>query len=839
MADFGKYFRAYMYMQDILKNDFTYNYITEGLKDGDKGEDKLDGKTNEKVIDMEWVVAIEETLPYIQKAIDEQRRFIKQVDNLVRVELAKKIGPESVKHLSQHTNFIAKVEGDMVTPNKILTIEREESFAIYENRVLMTLIRKALHFVDDKYSKMKDVPNDSYNKISMVRHIDFNYINESHETLADDLDVLDVSQLSDFDRIRRIRTTLNEFLNTQLIKEISKEPEVRPPLTQTNLLKKNPNFKKVVELWNFLDSYKRKGFEVVSEEYNGKMTDTVQQDVYFAMGFQHFMMSIATNPGLRSILKEQYDAENARIAEEESKPQKTREAVMQAQLDAVRKEEMEIRLREIREREKKILDLTNEIKNLKVIIDQKEQQILTLRGRVSALEDRLEEVKAELQQTKLKLMEAEKRIAELEEENQQLKDTIEELNKTIDELNQTIDTLNKKIVELNNRILVLVQENARLQTKVKEQETVIAEQKAHIEELETQVAEQLAKIAALTQSLEKCHAQIEEDNRRITDLTEKNENLTETLQNERVQHKDTVNKMKSDFAEEKQQMNDAHSAEVESLNHKFNDAEAEHNTYVAKLNADFAAKANETEQKHLKELADKEEAHRNELVEIKEANLKSSAANDAAHASELKKAYKSVDKKVEQAEKACEKRMKAKVAEIKKEAQAEIRKAEKKAGEKISLAKEEVKSIKDVGDLFVRDFGFGSVAVVSKYAEELAKFGKLSIADELMDAQKSVRSLCICRSKKGVMLAGYSRNGADVYKIYKKQADLEVAFSDLCSKLKSAGRLPLVITFSGVDRPFVMNFENIVRDATKRKTTVFHNKTLKANGFVSVYFGKE
>lgn len=166
-------------------------------------------------------------------------------------------------------------------------------------------------------------------------------------------------------------------------------------------------------------------------------------------------------------------------------------------------------------------------------------------------------------------------------------------------------------------------------------------------------------------------------------------------------------------------MNDAHSAEVESLNHKFNDAEVEHNTYVAKLNADFAAKANETEQKHLKELADKEETHKNELAEIKEANLKSSAASNAAHASELKKAYKSVDKKVELAEKACEKRMKAKVAEVKKEAQAEIRKAEKKASEKISLAKDEIKSVKDTGDLFVRDYGFGSVAVVSNMPKSL------------------------------------------------------------------------------------------------------------------------
>ena len=88
MADFGKFYRAYMYMQELLQNDFTYNDIIESFKDGDKGDDSLTGKTNEKVIDMDWVEAIEDALPYIQKAIDEQRRFIKQIENVVRIELA-------------------------------------------------------------------------------------------------------------------------------------------------------------------------------------------------------------------------------------------------------------------------------------------------------------------------------------------------------------------------------------------------------------------------------------------------------------------------------------------------------------------------------------------------------------------------------------------------------------------------------------------------------------------------------------------------------------------------------------------------------------------------------
>lgn len=702
MADFSKYYRAYMYMQELLKNDFTYNYINEGFKDGDKGNDSLDGKTNEKVIDMDWVVAIEETLPYIQKAIDEQRRFIKQVENVVRIELARKVGPESVKHLSQHTNFIAKVDDDgMVTPNKILTTEREESFAIYENRVLMTLIRKALLFVDDKYSKMKDVPNDSYNRIQMERHVNFNdkkidfsinYINESHDKLADDLDVLDVSELSDFDRIRRIRTTLNEFLNTQLMREIAKEPEVRPPITQTNLLKKNPNFKKAMELWTFLDSYKRTGFEIVSEEYQGKMDEQIQQDVYFAMGFEHFMMSIATNPGLRNILQQKYEEENARIAEEDAKPEKIRESLIKAQIDAVRKEEMEIRLREIREREKKILDLTNEVKNLKVTLEQKEQQILTLKGQISALQDQIEELKEELKQTKLKLLEAENEIKALKEENQALKDKIEELNKTIDELNNKIAELNEQIRVLNDRIQVLMQENARMQSKIQEQEKIIEEQTARIEELEKQTAEQLAKIAALTDNLAKCEAEIESNKKEIASLTQRNEKLVTTLQDERTAHKEKVEQMNADFAAKTKAAEEQFNSEKKSLQKQIDDSEAAHTKYVAQLNAEFADKANQAEQKRIKELADKQAEHEKQIEQIKLSNDKASAAVEAKHASEVRKVQKSVDRRVEAAQKAAEKLYNAKIKELKSQQAREIAEVKRKAKEEIRLAKQKAKA---------------------------------------------------------------------------------------------------------------------------------------------------
>ena len=66
---------------------------------------------------------------------------------MVKVELARKVTVESVIHLTQHTNFIQKIDenGD-VKPSKILNINREESLDTYENRFIFTLLNNLRNF---------------------------------------------------------------------------------------------------------------------------------------------------------------------------------------------------------------------------------------------------------------------------------------------------------------------------------------------------------------------------------------------------------------------------------------------------------------------------------------------------------------------------------------------------------------------------------------------------------------------------------------------------------------------------------------------------------------------
>lgn len=734
MVDFSKYYRSYRYMQDLLKSDFTHNYIEEALKDGDEGKDSISGKTNEKVIDMDWVIAIEETLPYIQKAIDEQ-----------------------------------------------------ESFAVYENRVLLTLIHKALMFVDDKYSKMKDVPNDSYNNITMNRHLELNqqkldfsvnYVNENHENMAENLDVEDIESLSDFDRIRRIRQGLNECLATPLMKEIAKEPQVKPPLTQTNLLKENPNFKKAVELWNFLDTYKKQGFEIVGEEYNGKMTDENKEDVYFAMEFQHFMMSITTNPALRKMLQEKYEEENALAKEESDRPEKVKGMVLEAQIEAVRKEETEIRLKEIREREKQILDLNSEIKSLKITLDQKEQQILTLKGQISALQDELDNTKNELKETKLKLLEAQKEIERLKEE-------IEKLTAEITELKETLE---------NERV-------------------------SHAKQVEQMNAD----FAEKTRIAEENFA---------NQLSAKQKEFDDA----QTAHNEYVTKLNTDNANKIAELNTNHSNEVAQLKsdyeNRIDTINKENATATANLKSDYEGQLTSMKADYTSQIKNYEK----QIADINAENAKNVKELNDNHAKEIKTITKESEKRMADFEKETTKKMNDTIADVKKKAKDEVRQAEKTAKEKIAEAKGENKLFKKKKEVFEAAYAAGSVGLMAMLAEKYASEGRTDFADHLVSATAAIRAIMIAPTPKGLTLTMYTHGSAKLLKLYAGVTRYDVAIADTVSSFGGVEGQPVFISFAGVEGEVANEIAAKIKETADCKVTVSQNRRIQSTGIIGIYF---
>ena len=130
-----------------------YNDADEGLKESflENNSSTLNVKAlYDKVeFDYSWLEKIEETITDLDTIIRNPKKFIVQEEEVVSVEKAKKFTIESIKHLATHTNLIQdfdEVKGT-ITPSKVLNINKEESYDMYENRFIYSLLVNLQMFV--------------------------------------------------------------------------------------------------------------------------------------------------------------------------------------------------------------------------------------------------------------------------------------------------------------------------------------------------------------------------------------------------------------------------------------------------------------------------------------------------------------------------------------------------------------------------------------------------------------------------------------------------------------------------------------------------------------------
>lgn len=247
----------------------------------DRIESNLRVQTQVKktVKDIEWIEKMEETIPYIDNILRAPNRFIVNEEEIVKIELARKITVDSIKHLSRNTNLIQSIDkktGD-VRPSKILNINKEENYNTYENRLIYTLIQNMKLFVNSRketlekelQNEKKDNKQIEYTGSSknLGENIEINLsLNSSldHEHEKNKEDTREI-----LEKINILEERITDLTSSEVYKIIDRLhiTLVREPIKKTNVILKNVNFQYAMKLWNYLrDNFEDKTTQINEEQ---------------------------------------------------------------------------------------------------------------------------------------------------------------------------------------------------------------------------------------------------------------------------------------------------------------------------------------------------------------------------------------------------------------------------------------------------------------------------------------------------------------------------------------------------------------------------------------------
>lgn len=222
---------------------------------------------NGNVLSFDWLDEFEEACPRIDLIVRNAKVTLIQEENIELIEKAKRITVESVKDLAKHTNYINEIDektGD-VKPGKILDIRNEETFNIYENRFLYTLIHEMEEFIMRKEDDLKklEISDSKLLEYKGKTKSDKDRITIEVKIIADSLPSDEVAdelkeKIKDVKkRINDIKVYIGSWYKSEMMKSLERAhiPFVKPPLKKTNILLKNPNFKIATKLWEFIRNY--------------------------------------------------------------------------------------------------------------------------------------------------------------------------------------------------------------------------------------------------------------------------------------------------------------------------------------------------------------------------------------------------------------------------------------------------------------------------------------------------------------------------------------------------------------------------------------------------------
>ncbi|MCI5849379.1 MAG: hypothetical protein MR001_06495 [Lachnoclostridium sp.] len=536
-------------VEEGIADDRYFQYLFEMVQAGDNTMEQT-YRVLHKVVDEAWLSVVEDGLDAIFKIVDKPRRFIKSSEEVVPVALAKKITADSVRHLSQNTQFIGTNAAGEIQPTHILNVTTEESYDLYENRFVYHLIRRLFAFVDKRTDvifwstgdettnvmKMETKVDDAYEQISYKIEMSIKNKQSLVESDADNMDV--------FKRIDRVRR-LSKVLRTSAFCEIMDGcAKVTSPIQRTNLMMKDPDYRTCYKLWQFIESYDEVGYSIEEQDSALEMDEEYMLQMYMNMigNYTVFKSLIESDPRQMS--------EIANVTREPVKP-------------------------------KFVKEIKEEIVDNRDIPDVEVRKVF------------VEEVTEAQLEAEAKLEEETARCAELENSVNQLEYSLSDMQWQMESLSEQLNSMNdiqsQNEETINNLSAELEEEQKAHKVTYNEYEQYKSDSEAKLEALNTEHEETVAAlrnenetaIAALENEKEEAITSLKNEHEEtIAALKNENETAIAALENEK---EEAITSLKNDY--------ESQIADIsEDARKRINEAE----TTVSSLNAKLAQADDDT-----------------------------------------------------------------------------------------------------------------------------------------------------------------------------------------------------------------------------------------------------
>ena len=292
-----------------MEDDKYFRYLFTMIRAGEN-QIHQSNQILRKIVDERWLTTIEEALESINKIIDNPRRMLKTNEEVVPVSLAKRISSESVRHLSQNTQFIASAEDGEVSPIKILNVSVEDTYDLYENRFIYYLIQRLVRFIDKRTDVIFwSTGDEKRSRLAFSSHIDDAYeqIDYKVEMTIKNLQSFaenDSDNMNVFMRIDRVRRMTMALKNSPFCELMHGCAQVRSPIQRTNLLIKDRDYRVCYKLWQFLETYEEVGYSINVEESTLQFDEEYLYQLYTNQIMNYAVFKSILDPDRRELTKE-------------------------------------------------------------------------------------------------------------------------------------------------------------------------------------------------------------------------------------------------------------------------------------------------------------------------------------------------------------------------------------------------------------------------------------------------------------------------------------------------------------------------------------------------------